>query len=285
MSDSTCAPTIVREMPRSFREHVERLRLLWRLALHRKFKPLVKRLAPLIPPGSTVLDVGGNHGRFAAELALALGGSLTVHAFEPLAYNFAMLRLVAKRHRNVTAHHFGLSDRDEELNLYTPVLTSGVVEHGGSFIAQTPPRAMDARRPVLVQTPVIVRHGDRVLDELGVQRFSFAKIDVEGHEAAVLRGLQKRIERDHPLLFIEVLPLRPDRAAATDEMTKYLAGLGYHAALDDDERDRWRFVDWKDIAALVRTKGQDILAWHGDGPGAEAARRALAASAEARRPS
>ena len=48
----------------------------------------------------------------------------------------------------------------------------------------------------------------------------FIKIDVEGHEAAVLRGAQKTISSDQPLLFVECF--HPDRACL-----KPLEGLGY----------------------------------------------------------
>jgi FkbM family methyltransferase len=48
----------------------------------------------------------------------------------------------------------------------------------------------------------------------------FIKIDVEGHEAAVLRGAQKTISSDQPLLFVECF--HPDHSCL-----RPLEGLGY----------------------------------------------------------
>jgi FkbM family methyltransferase len=48
---------------------------------------------------------------------------------------------------------------------------------------------------------VVVATGDELLTGAG---FDFIKIDVEGHEIAVLKGLQSTIARDRPIILIEV---------------------------------------------------------------------------------
>ncbi|MGB8538276.1 MAG: FkbM family methyltransferase [Acidobacteriaceae bacterium] len=55
-------------------------------------------------------------------------------------------------------------------------------------------------------------------------KVDFLKIDVEGHEAAVLRGAQRTISSDQPVLFVECF--HPE-----------------HACLADLEREGYRFVD------------------------------------------
>jgi FkbM family methyltransferase len=57
-------------------------------------------------------------------------------------------------------------------------------------------------------------------ERAGRSCIDFIKIDVEGHEAAVLRGAQKTICADQPVLFVECF--HPDRACL-----KPLEGLGY----------------------------------------------------------
>ena len=46
------------------------------------------------------------------------------------------------------------------------------------------------------------------------------KIDVEGHEMAVIRGMAELLRRDQPTLIIE---------AGSDEVSKHLIGVGYEA--------------------------------------------------------
>jgi Methyltransferase FkbM domain len=49
-------------------------------------------------------------------------------------------------------------------------------------------------------------------------RVGLAKIDTEGHELAVLHGMRKLIERDHPVLIVE---------ANSADVVVFLEGLGY----------------------------------------------------------
>src|SRR6202000_2651641 len=64
------------------------------------------------------------------------------------------------------------------------------------------------RSEVITQTPttVVLRTVDEVLRESGVCQVDFIKLDVEGGEAAVLKGVQKLLDGDtRPVIFCEVL--------------------------------------------------------------------------------
>jgi hypothetical protein len=54
-------------------------------------------------------------------------------------------------------------------------------------------------------------------------KVDLVKIDVEDHEASVLRGMQSTIRRDRPFIVCEILP-RPHRNENTREM---IESLGY----------------------------------------------------------
>jgi FkbM family methyltransferase len=63
-------------------------------------------------------------------------------------------------------------------------------------------------------------------------RVDFIKIDVEGHEAAVLRGAQHTISSDQPILFVECF--HPE-----------------HVCLEHLEREGYRFIDGDRLQAQV----------------------------------
>jgi FkbM family methyltransferase len=82
--------------------------------------------------------------------------------------------------------------------------------------------------------------GDTALDELGVREVSVLKIDVEGAELEVLRGLRQTCRRERPSIMIEVLPnflfttgekLPPEIVAYRDDrlqqLDSLLGDLGY----------------------------------------------------------
>ena len=71
--------------------------------------------------------------------------------------------------------------------------------------------------------------GDAVLEALGVHGASLLKIDVEGHEPAVLRGLESFMARARPPVFFEALAWRH---LADDDYPRE-----YYGELDPAARD------------------------------------------------
>lgn len=77
----------------------------------------------------------------------------------------------------------------------------GQYDEMASLIVQ-PESAGDAWMTSHIQT----RIGDEVLQELEVSDVCAIKIDVEGAELSVLRGLEKTLQMKHPSIIFEVLP-------------------------------------------------------------------------------
>jgi hypothetical protein len=63
------------------------------------------------------------------------------------------------------------------------------------------------------------------LDDVGLVNISFMKIDVEGHEPSVLRGAVRLLEKEKPVLLIEIE--RRHNPGAFEEVETLLSGLGY----------------------------------------------------------
>jgi FkbM family methyltransferase len=147
----------------------------------------------ILTPQSVVVDIGANIGNHALYLARKCR---SVHCFEP---NPSALRRLYKnielnRAVNVTVHEFGLGERDEVAAFYENtsdnLAASGFVER-------------DGRRSDLP-----LRNADQAISELNLTRLDFIKIDVEGMEESVFRGLQQTIARHRPLIDFEFLGQR-----------------------------------------------------------------------------
>lgn len=149
-----------------------------------------------VPAGrrGVALDVGANAGVHSLRLARHFA---TVHAFDPNAALWSQFeRNVALNGlTNVTLHRMGLGDEDAVLPLYD---VAGANAGLATFLSA--PQYDRPLQPV-GQTPVA--RGDGVVERLGSPRIDAVKIDVQGYEAHVLRGLARVLERDEPLVWVE----------------------------------------------------------------------------------
>lgn len=151
-------------------------------------------------PDAVVFDVGANIGLTAAAFAtFAPDGA--VHAFEPgdRAYGDLQATIRANGFGNVTAHHVAVGREDGTAQLLVPNWNAS-----GAFMAgESSASALHAGNDAVTVTDVDVRSLDSLVAELGVDRLDLLKIDVEGHEDAVLDGAAGTLERFHPVCVIE----------------------------------------------------------------------------------
>lgn len=152
-------------------------------------------LAGALRPGETAVDAGANKGAYLFWLAKAVGPGGRVVAFEPQPALAEYLREVARRlrWRHVEVRQAGLSDRSGKADLFVP---EGETSPGASFEPRAGAPPGSGRK---VECPV------ETLDHnlAGGPRVGAMKIDVEGHELAVLRGAEAVLARDHPTLLVE----------------------------------------------------------------------------------
>lgn len=212
-------------MPRPLRQRLMRRR--YEAALDGAGEPELRELPKFVKRGDLALDVGCNVGVYAWALGRLTG---RVIAFEPNPGPASLVRGMALE--GVELRQEALADEDGEAMLSVPGVSGG---HGlGSLHAGVVEEAGAER--VAVPT--------RKLDSLGLDRVSFIKIDVEGHEEAVLEGAVKTIERDHPTLLIEIEERHNPGGLA--RISQRLGAFGYKGSFLD--RGTWASVEGFDPA-------------------------------------
>ena len=135
--------------------------------------------------GGTFLDVGANVGNHALYAALVLGADKVI-ACEPQEEAARILETNAALNRvadRIELHRVGLSDSTGNAGL------------------QLQSNNLGATRLTVGAGGIELVTGDTLV---GAQPIGFIKIDTEGFELPVLRGLAGTIARDHPPLFVEV---------------------------------------------------------------------------------
>jgi FkbM family methyltransferase len=142
----------------------------------------------LVTPGSTVFDVGANAGYFSL-LSRELGA--TVHAFEPNPKVRALLsQSVELGTGDIEVVACACSDREGTMPFY--LSDSGNTGMSGLTVPM---------RDTCIDVDVITLDGYARRAQAHPQ---VVKIDVEGAEVGVLRGMRETLRTDRPTLIIEL---------------------------------------------------------------------------------
>jgi len=138
-----------------------------------------------------VFDVGANIGNHALRMSQY---SQMVYLFEPQTKLIQCLNLTKTLNslNNWKIFNFGLSNEDKTLTLYKN-LESNIES---SFVSE-----LKGKNFLTEESSVCI--GDTVADENLLTRLDFIKIDVEGFEAKVIRGLKNSIIKFRPVIFME----------------------------------------------------------------------------------
>jgi FkbM family methyltransferase len=173
--------------------------------------------------GDSFIDVGGNIGMITLLAARRVGASGRVHAFEPNPAAYRRLKQVCEANglAHVTARELGLGDQKCEMELTVLLGHTGM----GTFGA-IPEKDRDK---VTSTYTVKVERGDDVVPP-HLRGPATIKIDVEGFECHVLRGLRNTLQRLKPAVITEALTSNLRRAGSSlGELFGIMREHGYDA--------------------------------------------------------
>ena len=169
----------------------------------------------------TVVDAGAHHGLYTLLASKRVGWDGRVIAIEPSPRECERLEkhLSLNRCSNTALVRCALGEDPGEADLY---LVDGSQDWCNSL---RPPAIDEAIRTVRV----CVRRLDDVLDELGVTKVDFLKLDVEGAELSVLYGAMKLLYREsRPAILAEVQDARTQPwGYAAREILQFLIRMDY----------------------------------------------------------
>lgn len=189
---------------------------------------LVPILEAVLAPGACFYDIGANIGLYSLWASRLVGPAGTVVAFEPVPHTRGWLEaLVAENDAAVTILPVAVSDRAGEVTIETipeasgrsRVVPASALAGGGAV--EVDRRTADApEHLVTVRTATL----DEVARDLPWP--TLVKIDVEGHELSVFRGMTETLTQAQPAVVFEC----PDTVGADGDTAKILvllSSLGY----------------------------------------------------------
>lgn len=180
-------------------------RLLVRLVslAYRRFEPEIRRLDEVCGRGGTMVDIGGWYGPWTRRLVHRADRVVIV---EPTPLHQVLRRTLPPEVDVIAA---AASDRPGEAEIWLPA--SGGEARGVSSLQRRDIHGTSITVPLVT------------VDGLGLHDVTFMKVDVDGHEVAVLQGAADTVRRDQPRLLVEV----EQRIQPVTDVTDLLESWGY----------------------------------------------------------
>jgi FkbM family methyltransferase len=171
---------------------------------------ITKFIARVVQPGDVCIDAGANFGYYSLLMSELAGREGKVLAIEP---NSALCRLLRfTSHVNEFAFQVvqkALADQSGEITLSVPVDFWG----GGTI---RPEKVDD--HITSEQVPMI--SVDELVEQLGLPRVDFIKMDCEGVEPMIIYGMQKTLDRNPQMKM--VMEYSPFMYKDAQEFTEFL---------------------------------------------------------------
>jgi FkbM family methyltransferase len=228
----------------------------WEMEMH--FLPVFRSF---LQPKSVVLDIGANFGLYTASSATHVKEQGRLYAFEANPHTFDLLKrtLYANRlaHRpNVIAVNALIGDCAGRRTLhYIPELLGGAtMTDVGQWGA--------SKRSIELE---IITIDNFLPNDISVD---LVKIDVEGHEPFVMRGMQDTIQRSPNIrIFLEFVEAFLTETVNADLFIKEIDGLGFRICrvLPGSRLqllERGETLRGANFCLLTRTPDQDIAHAH-----------------------
>jgi len=158
-----------------------------------RYEPELPELHRWVAPGEITVDVGAHYGSYTIALAAIVGDAGRVVAVEPATHALSVLRrnLQLNGLTNVEVVPVGLGDSDGRavLHMHSDLSRASLnqFEEGDTGSEQVRLARLDDLIPA-------------------DQRVAFVKIDIEGYELPALRGANRILSKDRPVVLFELQP-------------------------------------------------------------------------------
>jgi len=174
----------------------------------------------LIKKGIVFFDVGANIGYYTLQASPRTGFEGKVFSFEPVSATYGKLveNISLNSLKNVFPQKLIVYEKECELE----ILPGDCGNTGSAKLAP----ANSASRSDAEKVRAVTL--DSFVKENGVDRIDVVKIDVEGSEFSVLRGMKNILSEMNPKLLIELTEhTLKARGTSCEEVIAFLRGFGY----------------------------------------------------------
>ena len=224
----------------------------WRVQTLFEKEPMTIEWLHSFRPGEVLLDVGANVGMYSCYAAMVPGAK--VFSFEPESQNYAALNrniFINEAFKEIVAWCAALADKNSVSHLLLNNFGTGMSHHDYGVTSR--PRSSEPMRQGAVGFSL-----DQLLADGVIPPPDHIKIDVDGHEHLVVKGMRKFLEGDHlKTILVECDPRWPHVLETVDMML----GMGYVYNVDEFRLTRDGLLDADFVEEAFRKKqfGNNIV--------------------------
>ena len=186
-----------------------------------------------IEKGNIVVDVGANIGLHTLNMARIVGNTGQVFAFEPDPSNFEILKKNVKinNYKNIILEQKAVGDKHGRTTLYQS-------DHPGKH--RIFPQTEQAKNEIQVELTNL----DNYFDSDMIDKINFIKIDVEGLEFSVLKGMKNILKNSKKIkILFEFMPENTMEVGFTPiELLNYLTSNNFKLYCMDDKTKKLLYV-------------------------------------------
>ena len=203
-----------------------------------------------IEMGNIVVDVGANIGLHTLNMARIVGNTGQVFAFEPDPSNFEILKKNVKinNYKNIILEQKAVGDKHGRTTLYQS-------DHPGKH--RIFPQTEQAKSQVQVELTNL----DNYFDSDMIDKINFIKIDVEGLEFSVLKGMKNILKNSKKIkILFEFMPENTIEVGFTPiELLNYLTSNDFKLYCMDNKTKKLLHVsNNEEIVKLCSTTNNTI---------------------------
>jgi len=184
-----------------------------------------------ISSGDTILDVGANYGGSTLLFSALAGPNGSVHSYEPNPFWHKNLEKLSKYnfYRNINIHSVGLSNESNPEKKFYIDQREGA--QASTYDSENITHEEFINHVHYVETISAVKK----IDDFNFNNVNFIKIDVEGHEYAVLEGGVNTIAKYRPTIIFEffINDSNTDLRSMKEKMISFFNKLNYQLTIID----------------------------------------------------
>ena len=191
------------------------------LSIFKSHEPInTKIISKILKKGMTCLDIGGNIGYYVLLENELIGSTGKIIAIEPLLQNFTYLEknILLQKAENISTYNFACGDVNGIANFFVNKKSNGCL-----VIREGIPPPNPSKGTI---TQVEIRILDQLIEELQLEKVDFIRMDAEGYELNILRGLTKTLLKFKPIISLE-LHIRQLGINGTREFFELMNELDY----------------------------------------------------------